>query len=113
MKTTIKLNGLSHQSIYKLFPMVHTINSDGDTAIVDHEQPIVFPDDAAVDAVLLEQKWDLIREQRAPLLAEADILVNRAEDGQGDTVAARTYRQALRDVTKQPDPEKVKWPTKP
>ena len=54
----------------------------------------------------------VIRQQREPLLSEADILINKALDKGSDVSALRTYRQALRDVTKQ-DPANVVWPQKP
>jgi hypothetical protein len=113
MKSRIKLNGLRHDAIYRLFPMVFAITSDGGEATVEHSDDLVLPPDADVDRELLQQKWDKIRQQRAPLLREADWLVSRAEDQGVGVDEARTYRQALRDVTKQPDPENVIWPTKP
>jgi len=58
---------------------------------------------------------DNVRMKRAGLLMQADYMVNLALDT-GDTAleaAARTYRQALRDVTLQPDPTNIVWPVKP
>lgn len=57
--------------------------------------------------------WYEIRVKRTPLLAEADILVNKAADQGIDVTPFREYRQALRDITDQPDPRTVKWPEKP
>lgn len=66
-------------------------------------------------AAVANGKWSSVRLQREELLTEADHLVNIAADN-GDTAGeaeARTYRQALRDITTQADPENVIWPTKP
>lgn len=41
---------------------------------------------------------DTCRAQRDQLLAEADILIFKAEDAGEDVTALRAYRQALRDV---------------
>jgi hypothetical protein len=113
MKTTINRNGLSHRQIYRLFPMVYAINSEGDVAEVQHDDPLVYPSDEDVSAALLQDRWDKIRAERTTLLIEADWLVARAEDQGVDAPAWRAYRQALRDVTKQPDPDNVTWPSKP
>lgn len=56
------------------------------------------------------------RRQRSALLAEADILVNKAQDSNDDAALAkaRAYRQALRDISKQPGfPANIDWPAKP
>lgn len=82
------------------------------------------PDDTRVDRDTYENgkvvkwsppapTWEDIRMQRVPLLAEADIAVNKRLDTGKDCKAWSKYRQALRDVTDQADPAKVKWPKKP
>jgi len=61
------------------------------------------------------QDWNPVRSKRVDLLVEADHLVNIAADA-GDAAAeaaARSYRQALRDITNQADPSNPTWPTKP
>jgi hypothetical protein len=57
--------------------------------------------------------WARVREKRKPLLEAADNGVNRAEDTGGNVAAWRAYRQALRNVTSQPDPLAVVWPQEP
>lgn len=57
--------------------------------------------------------WDEVRAARAPLLIEADHRYNRALDLGEPTPPISEYRQALRDITLQPDPRAVVWPTKP
>ena len=60
-----------------------------------------------------EQYLDMARSDRVDLLEEADIEIYKLEDSGGDVSAWRTYRQALRDITKQSDPSNLTWPTKP
>lgn len=56
-----------------------------------------------------------IRKQREPLLAQADIAINKAIDKDEDVTALRVYRQALRDITSTfaGDLANVTWPVKP
>jgi hypothetical protein len=57
-----------------------------------------------------------VRGQRTALLAQADILVNKAHDSNDVAALAKAtaYRQALRDVTKQPGfPATIDWPVTP
>ena len=68
----------------------------------------------ATDAELTAQKWVIIRGQRDSLLTKSDWVVTKAsETGVAETDAWKTYRQALRDVTTQSDPDNITWPTKP
>jgi hypothetical protein len=58
--------------------------------------------------------WRAVREQRDNLLSATDWRVVRAlESGAPLSAAWRAYRQALREVTQQPNPEQIKWPTAP
>ena len=68
------------------------------------------PDDTAKDARLLADKWDNVRSQRNQKLEETDYLAL------GDntlSTAMKKYRQDLRDVPSQSDPDNITWPTKP
>jgi len=63
-----------------------------------------------VDTRTLIEKWNTIRQERDQLLSKCDwtqlpdtSLVNKQ--------AWITYRQALRDITLQPDPLNITWPT--
>ena len=56
---------------------------------------------------------DAVRATRKPLLEEADWQIHKLEDANGNTTAWRTYRQALRDITKASDIYNITWPTKP
>jgi hypothetical protein len=55
----------------------------------------------------------ILREQRQPLLEEADYKINTLVDNNKDASAWRTYRQQLRDITKASDLENAKFPNKP
>lgn len=59
-------------------------------------------------------QWTAVRKVRDKLLADSDIYVVRAYE-KGEPVPQETvdYRQALRDVTKQPNPFDITWPTPP
>ena len=67
-------------------------------------------DDSAKDAKLLANKWTNVRSERNRKLAETDYLALS-----DNTLATnmKTYRQKLRDVPKQSDPDNITWPTKP
>tara|TARA_R100000458_G_C8186707_1_gene181819 strand:- start:454 stop:765 length:312 start_codon:yes stop_codon:yes gene_type:complete len=68
-----------------------------------------------------ERKKEKLRSQRKKLLEEADWQIHKIEDAGGDPSAWRTYRQALRDITNEPDKinfykfdgDNPTWPTKP
>ena len=67
-------------------------------------------DDTAKDARLLADKWARVRRDRDRKLAETDYLAL------GDntlSTAMKKYRQDLRDVPSQSDPDDITWPTKP
>ena len=68
------------------------------------------PDDTAKDARLLADKWARVRSQRDRKLAETDYLALN-----DNTLSAKMkkYRQDLRDVPTQSDPDDITWPTKP
>ena len=68
------------------------------------------PDDSAKDARLLADKWNNVRRERNSKLAETDYLAL------GDntlSTAMKKYRQDLRDVPSQSDPDNITWPDKP
>ena len=58
-----------------------------------------------------ERKKQKLRNKRKELLLEADWQIDRIEDAGGNSSSWRTYRQALRDITN--DPDNPTWPTKP
>ena len=67
-------------------------------------------DDTAKDARLLADKWANVRLERDRKLAETDYLALS-----DNTLATnmKTYRQDLRHVPTQSDPNDITWPTKP
>ena len=56
--------------------------------------------------------WKCVRKQRNDLLIESD-WTQGADVPDVIKTAWVSYRQALRDVTKQSDPDNITWPTKP
>ena len=59
-------------------------------------------------------KWLQVRNERNSLLSETDWVVTKAsETGVAVSDDWKTYRQALRDVPSQSDPDNITWPTKP
>lgn len=59
-------------------------------------------------------EWPLVRATRDALLADTDWVVTKAlELGTPVPDAWKTYRQALRNVTAQPDPFNLVWPVMP
>ena len=72
-----------------------------------------FLDDIA-DEALREQRWKEVRGERGWRLRNCDW--TQGVDSpltSAQKTAWRTYRQALRDITNQDDPEKINWPTPP
>ena len=66
-------------------------------------------DDTAKDARLLADKWSNVRRDRDRRLSETDYL---ALSDQTLSDAMETYRQELRDVPAQSDPDNISWPSK-
>ncbi len=65
-----------------------------------------------IDPRTPDDLWAAVRVQRNALLSASDW--TQLPDVPGATQSAWTsYRQALRDITNQPDPSNVTWPTEP
>ena len=74
----------------------------------------VVKDDDALAAFQLAEKWKRVRQDRDRLLNDSDWVVTKAtETGVTVSSAWKTYRQKLRDVPSQSDPDDITWPTKP
>ena len=58
------------------------------------------------------QAWKCVRKQRDTFIAETD-WVGGSDVPDALKTKWNTYRQALRDITSQSDPENITWPTKP
>jgi len=67
-------------------------------------------DDTTKDARLLADKWTAVRRDRDNRLSQTDYLA-LSDSTLADNMT--TYRQALRDVPSQADPDNITWPTKP
>ena len=70
----------------------------------------IIKDDDALTAYQTSEKWKRIRNDRNRRLAETDYLSLKDNTLSADM---KTYRQALRDVPKQTDPDNITWPSKP
>jgi len=62
------------------------------------------------DAEILAKKWEGVRGERNQKLSQTDW---RAGSDLTLSDAWKTYRQALRDVPTQSDPDNITWPTEP
>lgn len=69
--------------------------------------------DTAYQTSLDNNQKEALRNTRKPLIEEADWEINKLFDSGGDASKWKTYRQALRDITKASDIYDVTWPTKP
>ncbi len=58
-----------------------------------------------------DAQWAMVRADRNARLAASDW--TQLPDAPVDAAAWATYRQALRDVTQQPDPFNITWPQEP
>ena len=74
----------------------------------------IVKDDDALATYQLAEKWKRVRQDRDRLLNETDWIVTKAKETSTNIPAAwKTYRQALRDVPSQSDPDNITWPSKP
>ena len=82
----------------------------GDVIKTNYKMSHFSGDDTAKDARLLADKWVNVRWDRDRKLAETDYLALSDQTLSGDM---ETFRQELRDVPSQSDPDNISWPTKP
>ena len=74
----------------------------------------IVKDDDALATYQLSEKWKDVRSLRDRLLNETDWVVTKATETETSVSSAwKSYRQALRDVPSQSDPDNITWPTKP
>ena len=78
-------------------------------AMTDAEIAAFNADQPTADEILA-QKWVQIRGERNIKLSQTDW---RASSDLTLSDAWKTYRQALRDVPTQSDPDNITWPTEP
>lgn len=68
----------------------------------------------AANEAEVQIKWASVRVKRDELLSASDVFVVRAyENNESVPQGTVDYRQALRDVSKQPSPFTIVWPTIP
>ena len=98
----------------KSVKVVESVETDEDGEVIktNYKMSHFSGDDTAKDARLLADKWENVRRERNRKLAETDYL---ALSDNTHTFAdnMKTYRQELRDVPSQSDPDNINWPTKP
>ena len=70
-------------------------------------------DTSKANAAVIENKKIGLRSLRFPLILEADHKINTLEDAGSNASAWKTYRQKLRDITKDDDLDNPTWPDKP
>ena len=91
-----------------------TTNLEGTHYHLKWDGSQIVKDDDALATYQLAEKWKRVRSQRDILLKETDWVVTKAtETGVTVSSAWKTYRQKLRDVPSQSDPDNITWPTKP
>ena len=74
----------------------------------------IVKDDDALATYQLAEKWKRVRQDRDRLLNETDWVVTKATETETSVSSTwKSYRQALRDVPSQSDPDNITWPPKP
>ena len=113
----VQLNDYQAEGVYNIKYYASERNAeeilDDDGKSHDPKQYVqshFVPDNTAKDARLLADKWVNVRSQRDRKLAETDYLALS-----DNTLATnmKKYRQDLRDVPTQSDPDNITWPVKP
>ena len=83
---------------------------DGQNYFLKWDGSKIIKDDDALTAYQNAEKWKDVRADRNRRLAETDYL---ALSDQTLSAEMSTFRQALRDVPTQTDPDNITWPEKP
>ena len=83
---------------------------DGTHCHLTWDGSAILKDDTALTECQTAEKWKRVRADRNKRLAETDYL---ALSDQTLSAEMSTFRQALRDVPTQTDPDNITWPTKP
>ena len=83
---------------------------DGVTIKMTDEEIAAYNAALPSESEILAEKWVYIRRERDSKLAATDW---RASSDLTLSDAWKTYRQALRDVPTQSDPDNITWPTEP
>jgi len=116
----ITLTGTVSENTVESWAIANAAASGGNYIIVDN--PISSDTYMVVNqqlvplssAIKTQNQWVLVKYQRDKLLSETDWHVTKAvETGQPINQDWANYRQQLRDITDQPDPFNIVWPTPP
>ena len=96
----------------KSVKVVESVETDEDGEVIktNYKMSHFSGDDSAKDARLLADKWANVRRERNRKLAETDYLALSDNTLSNDM---KKYRQDLRDVPTQSDPDNITWPSKP
>ena len=106
--TFVMTTGIDGKPV-KVVESVET-DEDGEVIKTNYKMSHFSGDDTAKDARLLADKWVNVRRDRNRKLAETDYLALSDNTLSSDM---ETYRQELRDVPTQSDPDNITWPDKP
>ena len=97
------------------FSITGNIQTESDyDANVIFTNPSSNPAWSAVQPKITDAQWGVVRTERTPKLNQSDwtqlgdVPITDAKLEQW-----QTYRQALRDITSQSDPDSITWPTPP
>ena len=86
-------------------------------AVPDAVVRVVFSEEKepefVIDSAAVEQQWIAVKTRRNDLLKASDWVCSVMDYVAPNKDAWIVYRQALRDITKQPNPFRVMWPTSP
>ena len=96
--------------------MRHHMTPDGPVPFTPEEEAEWDAREAQYALDANNRAWEAVRTQRNALLAASDWTDTFSAPtrlGQETYEAWQTYRQALRDITAQDDPNNVTWPTAP
>lgn len=95
-------------SYYRAWEVVSKFKEYTDEDGVKHT---VEAQEAAAMQAEVDARWAMIRADRNAFLSACDW--TQLQDAPVDAAAWATYRQALRDITNQPDPFNIVWPQEP
>lgn len=100
---------MDHKEVYKHYPQVVSIS--GDRCLAEDGSEVLIDEAELLQKTFEWEKGNEIRNERDRLLSQTDWW---AVKDRTMSQAQKDYRQALRDITLQPEfPHNVTWPTKP
>ncbi len=104
---SIKLEGTTYNIKY--------YTAKRDSEIEGVKSHFIGQDDTK-DARILAEKWANVRAERDRKIAATDwrvIVASESDEGSDLQKDWKDYRQDLRDITEQADPDNITWPTEP